>query len=58
VSLILRNIDPDLAYRFDRQRVEPPRFKPGAVRLKIIAANLFQKRFRHLAAGAVMNTDE
>ena len=36
---ILRNIDPDLAHRFDRQRVEPPRFKPGAVRLKIIAAN-------------------
>ena len=26
--------------------------------LEIIAANLFQKRFRHLAAGAVMDTDE
>src|SRR4029450_3373497 len=58
LSLILRNIDPDLAPRFDCQRVEAPRFEPGAVRLKIMAANLLQKRFRHLAAGAVVNTDE
>ena len=58
LSLIFRNINPDLAQRFDCQRVEPPRFKPGAVRLEIIAANLVKKRFRHLAAGAVMDTDE
>ena len=58
LSLILRNINPNLAHRFDRQRVESPRFEPSALRLKMIAANLFQKRFRHLAAGAVMDTDE
>ena len=58
LSLILRNIDPNLAHRFDCHRIESARFQPGAVRLEMIAANFVKKRFRHLAAGAVMDTDE
>jgi len=58
LSLILRNIHPDLAHRFDCQRVERAGFQPGAVRFKIIAANLVKKRFGHLAAGAVVDTNE
>ena len=58
LSLILRNIDPDLAHCFDGQRVERSRFEPGAVCFKRIDTDLVEKRFRHLAASAVMNTDE
>ncbi len=58
LSLILRNIDPDLAHCFDGQRVERSRFEPGAVCFKQIDTDLVEKRFRHLAASAVMNTDE
>ena len=58
LSLILRNIDPDLAHRFDGQRVERFRFEPRAVCFKQIDTDLVEKRFRHLAASAVMNTDE
>jgi hypothetical protein len=54
----LRNIDPDLAHRFDCQRVELSRLKAGTVRFELIAANLPEKRFSHLAASAVMDTDE
>jgi len=43
--------------------LEPGRLNPLAVEAMReigidISQNLFQKRFRHLAAGAVMNTDE
>src|SRR5439155_21050719 len=58
LSLILRNIHPDLAHRFHCQRIERAGFQPGAVRFKIIAANLVKKRFGHLAAGAVVDTNE
>jgi hypothetical protein len=58
LSLILRNINPDFAHRFDGQRVERSRLQPSAVRFELTAANLVKKRLRHLAAGAVVNTDE
>ena len=32
--------------------------EPGAVRIELIAAYLVEKRFRYLAAGAVVNTNE
>lgn len=40
LRLFMRNINPDLAHGFDCQRIENPRFEAGAVRLKIIAANI------------------
>jgi hypothetical protein len=58
LSLLVRNIDGDLAHRFDCQGVKRTGFQSGAVRLKLFAAKLIEKRFGHLAAGAVMNTDE
>ncbi len=58
LSLILRNINPDLAHRFDCNWVECARLQSRAVRFKIIAADIVEKRFGHLAAGAVMDTDE
>src|SRR5207302_347804 len=57
LSLLLRNINPDLAHRFHRQRVELSRFEPGTVRLELDAANLVEKRFRNLTPSAVMNKD-
>ena len=58
LSLLLRNINPDLAHRFHCQRIELSWFEPGAVRFKMIAANFIKKRFGHLAAGAVMNANK
>jgi len=36
----------------------PDPSKPGTVRFKIILANFVEKRFGHLAAGAIVNTDK
>jgi len=58
LSLLPRNINSDLAHRFDYQRIEFSRLQPGTVRFEIIAADFVEKGFRHLAAGAVVNTDE
>jgi hypothetical protein len=58
LSLLLRNINADLAHRFDGQWIELPRFEPGAMRFKMIAAKFVEKGFRHLTAGAVVDADE
>jgi hypothetical protein len=53
-----RNVDPDFLKRFDRQRVERSWFESGALCVKKLAKNPFEKRCRHLAARAVMDTIE
>ena len=58
MSLLLQNINADLAHCFDCQWIESAGFEPRAVRFKMIATDIVEKRFGHLAAGAVMGTDE
>ncbi len=53
-----RDVDPDFLKRFDRQRVECSRFESCALCLKKLAANSVEKRCGHLAARAVMDTNE
>ena len=58
LSSLVQDINPDLAHRFDCNWVECARLQSRAVRFKIIATNIVEKCFSHLAAGAVMDTDE
>ena len=53
-----RDIDPDFLKRFHRQRVKCSRFESGALCVKKLAANPVEKRCGHLAARAVMDTNE
>src|SRR5438477_13155909 len=52
------DIDSDFFHGFDRERVERAGLESCAVRFEIIGTSEIQKRFRHLAAGAVVNTNE
>ncbi len=56
--LIFRNINSDFCHHFHDDRVQFPRFQPRAVNLEIVPANVLQKSFRHLAAGAVVNANK
>ena len=49
---------PRLVHHIDDQRIHRAGLQPRAFRSEAIAADLIQKRFRHLAAGAVMHADE
>ena len=51
-------IDSDLLHGLDCERVQRAGLQSCAVRFEIIGTSEIQKRFRHLAAGAVVNTDE
>jgi hypothetical protein len=53
-----RNINAHFPHHSNRQRIKLARLKPGTVRFKIISANFVEKRFGHLAAGAIVNTDK
>ena len=53
-----RDIDPDFLMRFHCQRVERSRLEPCALGLKKVAAILVEKRCGHLAARAIMDTNE
>jgi hypothetical protein len=55
---VLRDVDPDFVKRFDRERVERAGLEPGAFRLKPGAARAIEERRRHLAACAIVNTNE
>jgi len=57
-GLVLRDVDPDFLKRFDRERVERARLEAGAFRLKQVATSAIEQRGRHLAARAVMDTNE
>jgi hypothetical protein len=58
LSSLARNVDSDFSHRFDCHWIECARFQPRAVRFKMIATDIVEKRFGHLAAGAVMDADE
>ena len=53
-----RNVDPDFLKRFHRQRVECSGLESCALCLKKVATNPVEKRCGHLAARAVMDTNE
>jgi hypothetical protein len=53
-----RNVDPDFLKRFDRQRVKCSRLESCVLCLKKVATNPVEKRCGHLAARAVMDTNE
>jgi hypothetical protein len=53
-----RDVDPNFLKRFHRKRVKRSRLESGALCLKKLATNLVEKRCSHLAACAVMNTNE
>ena len=52
------DVDPNFAKRFDRERIERALFKPGAVSFEKLTARFVEQRRRHLAAGAIVNTNE
>jgi len=52
------DIDSDFLHGFDRERVERPGLEACAMRFEVIGTSEIQKRFRYLAARAVVNTDE
>jgi len=56
--LVLRDVDPDFLKRFDRERVERAGLKASAFRLKPGAARAIKQCRRHLAACAIVNTNE
>jgi hypothetical protein len=59
VSVWLReNVDSDFLHRFDNDRVEFAGFEASAAGFELIAADVIEERFGHLAAGAVVDTDE
>ena len=57
-SLLMQNINPDFLHGFDDNGVEFTGFKARAVSLELVAADVVQERFGHLAAGAVVDADE
>src|ERR1700736_6326488 len=58
LRFVLRNIDPGLAQRFDRERIERARLEAGALRFEIFAANFLQQSRGHLTAGAVVHANK
>ena len=57
-SFVLRNVDPNLVEDLDGERIKRTRFETGAVRFEKIAAPFVEQRRGHLAARAVVNTNE
>ena len=57
-GLIAGNVDSDLLHHLNDHRIELAGFQAGAVGLELAAANMVEKGFGHLAAGAVMNADK
>src|ERR1043165_7612059 len=58
LSFLLRKIDADFPHHFHHERIDDAWLQARTFRRKPIAADMVQPRFRHLAAGAVMNADE
>lgn len=52
------NVDADQFHCLYGQRIQLPRFQPGAFRFHLASAEVVQERFGHLAAGAVVNANE
>jgi hypothetical protein len=52
------NVDAGFAHRLDDNGIEFASFESGALRFKLIAANLIQERLGHLAAGAVVDANK
>ena len=57
-GLVSRNIHSNLLHRLDNNGIEFAGFKPGAVRLEFLSADLIQERLGHLAAGAIVDANE
>ena len=57
-GLVAGNVYADFLHGFDNNGIEFAGFEAGAVGFELLAANVIQERFRHLAAGAVMDADE
>jgi hypothetical protein len=58
LSVVLRNVDPNFPKHFHRERIQFPRFQSGTLGIEEIGATLVQQRRRHLAARAIVNTNE
>ena len=52
------NIDADFLHRRDNDGVEFAGFEAGAVSFELVATDIIEERFGHLAAGAVVDADE
>ena len=57
-GLVSGDVDADFLHGFDNDWIEFTRFESGAVSIKLIAADLIQECFGHLAASAVVNADK
>ena len=55
---IAGNINANVSHRFDDNRIELSRFESRALRFKLVAANLVEKRLGHLTAGAIVDANE
>ncbi len=58
LRFVSRNVDPDLAQRLHRQRIQFAWLEPGAVRFKKFGAHFIEQRRRHLAARTVVHANE
>jgi hypothetical protein len=52
------DVDTDFPHRLDHNRIECVGLETGAMGFKLVPANVIEKGFRHLAARAVVTTDE
>jgi hypothetical protein len=57
-GLVARNVYADLLHCFDNDGIQFARFKPGAVSVELVSADLIEERLGHLAASAIVDTDK
>ena len=57
-GLVAGDVYADFLHGFNHDGIKFARFEAGAVGFEFTAADLVEKGFGHLAAGAVMDTDE
>ena len=58
LGLVPRNVDAEFGYHLHGERAELPGLRAAGLDFEELAAGVFQQRFRHLAAAAVMGADE
>src|SRR5205085_4413376 len=57
-GLVAGNVDADFLQSLNDDGIEPASFKPGALRLELMTADLIQESLGHLAASAVLGADK